>query len=64
MEYILKFLRHKYSLSLSYPQFPKNIHLLKEISIFKGMNIDGIVPATDTIATIDPMVDDAINSTQ
>ena len=46
------------------PPVPKNIHLLKKISIFKGMNTDGIVPATDTVATIDPMVNDVINSTQ
>ena len=46
------------------PLVPKDIHLLKEISIFKGMSTDGIEPATDTIATIDPMADNAINSTQ
>ena len=45
------------------PPVPKDIHLLKEISIFKGMNTDEIVPATDIVATIDLMVDDAINST-
>ena len=46
------------------PPVPKDIHLLKEISIFKGMSTDEIEPATDTVATIDPRADNAINSTQ
>ena len=46
------------------PPVPKDIHLLTEISISKGTSTDGIALATYTIATINPMANDAINSTQ
>ena len=42
------------------PPIPKDIHLLKEVSIFKDMCTDEIVPAIDSDVTINPVADDAI----
>ena len=44
------------------PQIPKDIHLLKRISIFKDMNTDKPITNNDEITT-NPKVDDPISST-
>ena len=46
------------------PPIPKDIHLLKEISIFKDINIDEPIADNDEITTTNPKVDDTISSTQ
>ena len=46
------------------PPIPKDIHLLKEISIFKDINIDEPIADNDEINTTNPKVDDTISSTQ
>ena len=46
------------------PLVSKDIQLLKEISIFKDMCTDEIMPATKSVITINPVADDAIISTQ
>ena len=44
------------------PPIPKDIYLLKEISIFKDKNTDQPIVDNDEI-TANPKVDDTINST-
>ena len=51
MKYVLIFWKQKYSLCSSYLQSPKDIHLLKEISIFKYMGTDELIIENDEITT-------------
>ena len=69
MEYVLIFWKRKYFFKFILPPIPKDIHLLKEISIFKDINIeeptaDNDEISTNEISTTNPKVDDTISSTQ
>ena len=68
MEYVLIFWKRKYFFKFILPPIPKDIHLLKEISIFKDINNDEPIvdydgTTTNEISTTNPKVDDTISST-
>lgn len=50
MGLVLIYVKHKFSLSSSYPPIPKDIYLLKEIFIFKEGITDRVEPVTDDIS--------------
>ena len=63
MEYVLIFFGIEVFFKFILPPIPKDIHLLKEISIFKDMRTNEPITDNDEITT-NPKVDDTINSTQ